>query len=474
MSLAGLTPPPPTLPPLASPPSVAVESFVIGSILSILAGFFTALSMIVNRWALCAAATMLVSPQCSCLDFNTLVIAHAFISPWWLKSRLRSAHAKPQRLRCVPFIVKPWMVWVLAMVLYNLGATVLASIAQIFIPLSFFACLFITLLVVNLFLARWVLKEQITPPKVWGAALIVLGAILAGAGTPTDVGGLQDEYPCKAGQKCVHERVGQLASAPESIALLATLGAVVLLSLAAIVAFEVTYPTADLHRVRPATPGKSPSGTRAERGAPSPAARAEADMRAAGASPRSPVMEHVLARSPARRASTQTRFAPAETAEAHAPRSPRLAPRWLERTMAFVYPASMGADEAIAHLWLRADTAMLTQCDVGGCANGVFGAAVATRWTASIATSFWLVVVFRRYETTVALPIEYGTTTALDVLSGLVFYRECVRPLRRTPHLCPWILPCLAPPVRPFFFSFSACRSPQQPSLSCLRCPNQV
>jgi hypothetical protein len=29
-----------------------------------------------------------------------------------------------------------------------------------------------------------------------------------------------------------------------------------------------------------------------------------------------------------------------------------------------------------------------------------------------------------RYETTVALPIEYGTVTAVDVLSGLIFYRE--------------------------------------------------
>jgi hypothetical protein len=29
-----------------------------------------------------------------------------------------------------------------------------------------------------------------------------------------------------------------------------------------------------------------------------------------------------------------------------------------------------------------------------------------------------------RYEVSVSLPIEYGTTTALDVISGLVFYKE--------------------------------------------------
>jgi hypothetical protein len=120
--------------------------------------------------------------------------------------------------------------------------------------------------------------------------------------------------------------------------------------------------------------------------------------------------------------------------------------------------------------------AMMTQCDKGGCGNETFAIAVSIRWIASAATAFWLVVVFRRYEptlafrhtsrphlssaplvhsnrshpsstpivhtyhftplmhashahvcryeTTVALPIEYGTCTAADVISGLLFYRE--------------------------------------------------
>merc|ERR1711871_1415950 len=53
-----------------------------------------------------------------------------------------------------------------------------------------------------------------------------------------------------------------------------------------------------------------------------------------------------------------------------------------------------------------------------------FWTAVALRWGCSLLTAFWLVVVFRRYETTVALPVEYGVVPALDTSSGLIFYNE--------------------------------------------------
>ena len=46
-------------------------------------------------------------------------------------------------------------------------------------------------------------------------------------------------------------------------------------------------------------------------------------------------------------------------------------------------------------------------------------------WLVSgLATLFWLRVVYVRYETTLALPIEYGTFTAVSVLAGLVCYDE--------------------------------------------------
>ena len=89
------------------------------------------------------------------------------------------------------------------------------------IQLSLFACLFITLLVVNLVLAKFVLKEKITPPKIIGAALIILGAVMAAAGTPTSGGQLQEKYTCQHGDECVcepraciHTRVRQRPRAP--------------------------------------------------------------------------------------------------------------------------------------------------------------------------------------------------------------------------------------------------------------------
>ena len=37
---------------------------------------------------------------------------------------------------------------------------------------------------------------------------------------------------------------------------------------------------------------------------------------------------------------------------------------------------------------------------------------------------FYMPIVYRRYETTVALPIEYGALNAGNIASGLLFYRE--------------------------------------------------
>ena len=49
----------------------------------------------------------------------------------------------------------------------------------------------------------------------------------------------------------------------------------------------------------------------------------------------------------------------------------------------------------------------------------------ATVWVVSgLATLLWLHVVFKRYETTLALLIEYGAVQVCAVCSGLIFYRE--------------------------------------------------
>eukprot|EP00966_Prymnesium_polylepis_P099045 2293853-Prymnesium_polylepis.1 len=106
-----------------------------------------------------------------------------------------------------------------------------------------------------------------------------------------------------------------------------------------------------------------------------------------------------------------------------------LAPSWLESLMALVYPGSLGLDEAIVHLCLKGGNAMSTTCgrderDGGsGCTHWVYPVTLSIWMLTAFATVGWLRVVFKRYETTVALPVEYGAAAAGDVVSGLVFYQ---------------------------------------------------
>ena len=45
----------------------------------------------------------------------------------------------------------------------------------------------------------------------------------------------------------------------------------------------------------------------------------------------------------------------------------------------------------------------------------------------------WMPIVYKRYEVSVALPIEYGSLNAFSVLSGLLFYDEHI-------YMQPWQL----------------------------------
>lgn len=99
-------------------------------------------------------------------------------------------------------------------------------------------------------------------------------------------------------------------------------------------------------------------------------------------------------------------------------------PARLERAMGVLYPASLGLDEAIAHLTLRCMNAMLTQCNRGGCLNPVFPVTITLWILSSAGTVIWLRIVFKRFSSTTALPIEYGAASAADVLSGIIFFQE--------------------------------------------------
>ena len=96
--------------------------------------------------------------------------------------------------------------------------------------------------------------------------------------------------------------------------------------------------------------------------------------------------------------------------------------------MAVAYPATLGLDEALADLCVRAYTSMLTTCGDPGVScftEWVLYLGVLVGTLAGVSSAiFWMPYVFRRYETTVALPIEYGALNAGNIASGLLFYGE--------------------------------------------------
>ena len=66
---------------------------------------------------------------------------------------------------------------------------------------------------------------------------------------------------------------------------------------------------------------------------------------------------------------------------------------------------------------------MFAECGFG-CGHWIFPAAAGLWVVTGLATLLWLNVVFRRYETTLALPIEYSAVQVCAVCSGLIFYDE--------------------------------------------------
>jgi len=99
-------------------------------------------------------------------------------------------------------------------------------------------------------------------------------------------------------------------------------------------------------------------------------------------------------------------------------------PIWLDDLMGFLYPASMGMDEGVASLTMKASLTMLANCSGNECNSWIVYIACIIWITSSLATVWWLKNVFGRYQTTKALPIEYGALNVSSMCSGLIFYRE--------------------------------------------------
>ena len=288
----------------------------------------------------------------------------------------------------------PNVLWFFGLVGYG-AANGLYVAALRYAPLTLAASVFTSLLVFNCIFARFLLNETLTPPKLAGCGLIVAGVCLVVLGSPREADvrltagdvvallvrvGAESRWDwfhaAPRGVAATHPRTIHAVlsrktefsqARPVGATYVACLVSAVLASVAAIRRYEARYPLA-----RPRVVDDDETKCDPEDG---------------------PVAKAVLR-----------------------------PPRALDDAMALIYPGSLGLDEAIAHLSMKAAVSMIARCAGGnGTCSGAVVYAFAFSWIgASLATLWWLRTVFARYETTQALPVEYRAERKLPSRCPLV------------------------------------------------------
>ena len=255
---------------------------------------------------------------------------------------------------------------------------VLASVVKIvgynMGPITVLGSVFVgVVLVTNLVLGRWLLREELTPTKVVGSLLVLTGAVMCTAATPS---GVPTSFTT-ADMRTLFER-----GPPFGGFYLGLILGIILLCLGFIVAVECTYPPPNaLRRNEPRT------------------------------NPR-------LSR----------QSSPFKAAFRTGIKRPSLRLRLL---MVIVYPGSLGLNEAFVDACARGYSSMILRClreeeGMAACNDWPLYLLLCVGIPAAIATGYWLKVVFARYQTTLALPIEYSMLNICAVGGGLLFYHEVV------------------------------------------------
>lgn len=94
--------------------------------------------------------------------------------------------------------------------------------------------------------------------------------------------------------------------------------------------------------------------------------------------------------------------------------------------MSFIYPCSLGIQEGLCQLGLKGWVTMLFAVFGGSddLTHYMFWLDTAVTVFFCVLALRWLELVYRRCETSQALPVEYGTVTAVAVCSGILFFQE--------------------------------------------------
>jgi len=310
----------------------------------------------------------------------------------------------------VPFIfgikVGQFTAWFSGLLIYWV-ANGLFAVALIFAPLALLGAIFTTLLVWNLFFGWWLLNEKITLIKALGALIIMLGVSLIGIATPGDI---PTEYS-KA------DAEGYLNSVGGS-AYLAGLCTFVAICVVIIAIFEHYYPL-------PEEPVENSTFMdRIMRKSGLYLYQGEEMLSLADLS------SHVKIEGLADISKKVSDMDGMAAISKKIVVKQRLlmnnkTPGWLNSIMGVIYPGSLGIDEGIGHLAMKAFMALLSTCgDSGECGSAILWGMVMLWLVTSLGTLWWLRTVFRRYDVTQALPIEYGGVMVCDALSAIIFYKE--------------------------------------------------
>ena len=259
------------------------------------------------------------------------------------------------------------LVWFFGLVLYG-AANGFKIVAADMAPWSVLGSVWTLLLVFNLVIARVLLKERLTWPKIVGAVVILLGAVICVIGTPLTVRDVQWSAP---------EFTAALGT-PSPLTWTILLAGMVLLSVPTILWYERRYARPLMPHDAAADSGLEPKDAAGTAGAGKPAA-----------------------------------------------------PPRLDLLMLLVYGGSLGLDEGIADLLLpKGFQPMLAMCNDDAhpelsCGHPMIWVAVVLWVLSAFASVFWWMrKVYSRYEVTVALPIEYGALNAANVCTGLLFFSE--------------------------------------------------
>jgi len=316
----------------------------------------------------------------------------------------RLALTTPQKVPILCLELPQFTVWFIGLLIYWV-ANGLFAVALIFAPLALLGAIFTTLLVWNLFFGWYLLDETVTMIKAIGAGIIMVGVSLIGIATP---GGIPVEYTQAQAEAFLNDTTGAIY--------LTMLILVVVTCIVIIALFERKYPLPEentpemslldkllkLNGLSCYNGEKIVSLAALAGGYQSGLANVSKNLESDGlaaVSKKITIKQHLLAND--------------ET------------PDWMNTVMGIIYPGSLGLDEGIGHLAMKCFMALFATCgDRGECGSGILWGSIMLWLVSSLGTLWWLRTVFRRYDVTQALPIEYGAVMACDALSAIIYYKE--------------------------------------------------